>query len=360
MTTTMTTTADDRFEERVRDLEADIASVCGVLNAAAGRLVELVADALDGELWNGWGIHSATHWLGWQAGMSRSRAAGLVKLAERRAELPSAVAALVAGELSADAAVAIARRAPAAYEASITDQAKVLTIGQLGKVLAGYHYDDETEEARPKPREDERSVSSGVDDVGWWGTIRLPAEEGQVVEQAWKAAQEDLYEAERADTPEGQAPRPVTLADAVVGVAESFLRSGEAAHPGSDRYQVLLHLEAPAGDPADGPGILSGHLGPPLPDAARRLLLCDCTLTPVWEREGTPISLGRKARALSRRLRRVVEHRDQGCRVPGCGRQRGIHLHHIVHWEDGGATDTGNPTSCQAALHWSSVDLRFH
>lgn len=178
MTTTMTPTVDDRFEEQVRGLEVEVASVCGVLNAAAGRLVELLADAMEDELWNGWGIHSPAHWLGWQAGMSRSRADGLVKLAGRRAELPSAVAALVAGELSVDAAVAIARRAPAAYEASITEQAKVLTIGQLGKVLAGYHYDDETQKARPKPRDDERSVSSGVDDIGWWGTIRLPARGG--------------------------------------------------------------------------------------------------------------------------------------------------------------------------------------
>lgn len=32
--------------------------------------------------------------------------------------------------------------------------------------------------------------------------------------------------------------------------------------------------------------------------------------------------------------------RDRGCRVPGCDRSRWRHVHHMTHWEDGGATDT--------------------
>lgn len=38
----------------------------------------------------------------------------------------------------------------------------------------------------------------------------------------------------------------------------------------------------------------------------------------------------------------VVEDRDRGCRVPGCSRSRGLQIHHVVHWEDGGPTDTTN------------------
>jgi len=331
---------DDRFEDQVRTLEAEVASTMGVVNASLGRLVELVADALDEDLWGQWGIHSPAHWVGWQTGMTPSRAAGVVQLASRRDELPSAIAALVAGELSIDAAVAIGRRAPANHERSITELAKVMTMSQLRSSLKDYHYDAETEATKPKPREDDRSVSTGTDERGWWGKIRLPADEGKVVEQALRSSHEDLLEREQADTPEGDEVRKVTMADALVGVAESYLRQGEAAKPGSDRYQVMLHLSPAVGD--DGTLILSAHLGVVLPDAVRRLLLCDCTLTPVWERDGTPISMGRRTRALPRRMRKAVEHRDQGCRIPGCGRRRGLHLHHIVHWEDGGATDTSN------------------
>ncbi len=38
----------------------------------------------------------------------------------------------------------------------------------------------------------------------------------------------------------------------------------------------------------------------------------------------------------------VVEERDRTCRTPGCERHRHLQVHHLVHWEDGGPTDTHN------------------
>ncbi|ORB42830.1 hypothetical protein BST41_09240, partial [Mycolicibacterium porcinum] len=84
------------------------------------------------------------------------------------------------------------------------------------------------------------------------------------------------------------------------------------------------------------------HLGPVLSDEERQYLLCDA-ICEVWlERHGQPISVGRSTRTISRRLRRALEHRDRCCVVPGCGATRGLHAHHIVHWEDGGPTDLDN------------------
>lgn len=45
---------------------------------------------------------------------------------------------------------------------------------------------------------------------------------------------------------------------------------------------------------------------------------------------------------MPRRIRRLVEHRDGGCRVPGCDSTLWLQVHHIVHWEDHGHTVTGN------------------
>ncbi|MFN3007715.1 HNH endonuclease signature motif containing protein, partial [Mycolicibacterium wolinskyi] len=39
---------------------------------------------------------------------------------------------------------------------------------------------------------------------------------------------------------------------------------------------------------------------------------------------------------------RALEHRDRCCVVPGCGATRGLHAHHIIHWEDGGLTELSN------------------
>ncbi|MBA3283350.1 MAG: DUF222 domain-containing protein [Acidimicrobiia bacterium] len=329
------------LEERVARIEGEIAEVMGVVNAAHGRLVGLLGEALDDDLWQGWAIHSPAHWLSWQAGMSASRAQGIVKIAERRAEVPSAVAALVAGELSVDAAVAVARRAPASHEASITEFAKIATISQLQRCLRDYAYDDDADDGNSKPDEDTRSVSMGTDAQGWWLKGRLPVDQGAVVEQAIKAARDDLYRQERAALVEGERPPLVTWADGLVAAAEAALTVGEARFPGSDRYLVHLHLDA-SPTPDDPTGVLSLHLGPPLPAALRGLLLCDTQLRPVFEAHGTPVSIGRQSRTISRRLRRLIERRDGGCAVPGCARTTNLDIHHITHWEHGGGTDTHN------------------
>ncbi|RUP02227.1 MAG: hypothetical protein EKK34_24660, partial [Mycobacterium sp.] len=51
---------------------------------------------------------------------------------------------------------------------------------------------------------------------------------------------------------------------------------------------------------------------------------------------------GRSTRTVNRRLRRALEHRDRCCAVPGCGATRGLHAHHIRHWENGGPTELFN------------------
>src|SRR5690606_13371856 len=109
--------------------------------------------------------------------------------------------------------------------------------------------------------------------------------------------------------PEGADPVSVTNADGLLSVAEAALQVGEARFPGADRYLVHAHLEAtrsPHGEIRPAAGALSIHWGPVLPDAVRRRLLCDASLVPVLELNGTPINLGRKTRSISRALRLAV------------------------------------------------------
>ncbi|MDA3642250.1 HNH endonuclease signature motif containing protein, partial [Mycobacterium xenopi] len=66
-------------------------------------------------------------------------------------------------------------------------------------------------------------------------------------------------------------------------------------------------------------------------------------LCEVWfERAGEPIGAGRATRLINRRLRRALGHRHPTCAVPGCEATRGLHAHHIIHWEDGGPTELSN------------------
>lgn len=342
------------FGRACEAFELRVARLAGVANALGGELVDLVAEALDEGFAQGWGIHSPGHWLAWQMGLAPARAEGIVRLARRRDELPTTMAALRAGEMSLDAAVEIGRLAPASHEVSICEFAQVATVSQLRRVLRsyGFDFDAESDEAKAQERRqvgEHRSVSMGTDDTGWWMRGRLPADEGAVVERAIAAARDDVFRARREDQGAAEqrlglpaAPPPVvTLADGLLAVAEASLDAGAAAHPGSDRYQVHLHLDAsPTAE--DPHGVLSVGLGQPIPAALRSLLLCGCDLRPVFEVHGAALSVGRRHRTVTSRMRRIIEHRDRGCRVPGCGRTWGLEVHHLWHWEDGGPTDTPN------------------
>lgn len=328
-------------EEKYRHLgvvEDELALVAGVTNASYGRLVEIVGEALHDDLWHGWGIHSPGHWLAWKAGISKARAHQLVRIARRRMELPCAVAALVAGELSVDQAHQIALHVPAAFDRDVTEFARVATVAQLRKVLPRYQWYEDVEDAPPPEERRALSLSYSEDGQGRIGAT-LPMDETAVVESALRAAREHLYQEAVADLPT-DAPRPqIGLAEALVSLAKSYLVHGQAQHPASDRYVIHAHLET---TPGSAGNLLSLHLGPVLPHHLRRLHTCDATIRPVWETEGTPVNVGRDQRIVPRRVRRVIEHRDGGCAVPGCGRTHGLEIHHIVHWEDGGATDSHN------------------
>lgn len=424
-----------------------VSALMGVINSAFGELVAAIGPVVADEVGLGPGVHTPAAWVAWRTGLSPAHARNLVRLAERAEELPVATAALVAGELSVDQAAEIARHVHAVYDHDATEVGRLMTVRQLRKALPAYRTDPlpapeagadpSSTETDPEPAEGEgaggeqpkptgptpvpeRSVSTGVDEHGWWAKIRLSIDEGAVVDQALSAIRDDLYRQARRDTPDDDRVRRCR-ADALVAMAEAGLAAGEARLPGADRYLVHLHYEAnpvpgtppgpgpaptassplgrapaPSAGPTPGPAderdhvaptapspsmartvpvgrvapptsatadersadprggdppeasvgaALSVHLGPRLPAALRSLVLCDPTMRAVEHRGGVPVNLGRRTRVVTARLRRLVEHRDGGCIVPGCSATVGIEIHHITHWEQGGATDTHNLAS---------------
>ena len=118
-------------------------------------------------------------------------------------------------------------------------------------------------------------------------------------------------------------------------LVESGWDAEAARRPHGQHTTMVMHLDIKE-------RIAALHLGPLLPDAERRYLSCDATCEVWFERDGEVIGSGRTTRLISRRLRRALEHRDRTCVVPGCGATRGLHAHHLRHWEDGGLTELAN------------------
>ena len=112
------------------------------------------------------------------------------------------------------------------------------------------------------------------------------------------------------------------------------------------RATLMIHTpEAALHEGSDEPGayVDAGDTGIPIANDTARRLACDAVRQAVVEdSRGVPLRLGRRTRTVPAYLFRLLKHRDQHCRAPGCNRTRGLHAHHVVHWADGGATDLDN------------------
>ncbi|MBI1845354.1 MAG: HNH endonuclease [Candidatus Rokubacteria bacterium] len=73
-----------------------------------------------------------------------------------------------------------------------------------------------------------------------------------------------------------------------------------------------------------------------------RRLACDATRVVIrHDDDGQITEVGARTRAIPPALRRALQHRDVGCRFPGCG-LRFTQGHHLRHWAEGGPTTLSN------------------
>jgi len=133
-------------------------------------------------------------------------------------------------------------------------------------------------------------------------------------------------------------------ADALMLVAESVLHHGIDPGAPGERYQVVVHIDAPVLADPDAPGESVLEEGTYVPAETSQRLACDATRV-VMRRDpdGHLIEIGARTRTIPPALRRTLQHRDHGCRFPGCGRSFG-QGHHIRHWANGGPTTLSNLT----------------
>jgi len=128
-----------------------------------------------------------------------------------------------------------------------------------------------------------------------------------------------------------------------------FARFGTAAHverldPGApgERYQVVVHVDAPVLADPDQPGQSVLEDGAYSSAEESRRIACDAGRVVMrHDADGRLTEIGARTRTIPPALRRALQHRDQGCRFPGCG-SRFTQGHHIRHWANGGPTTLSN------------------
>jgi hypothetical protein len=249
------------------------------------------------------------------------------------------------GRLSYSKLRALTRVATPENEDTLLEMAEHATAAQLERLVRGVRAATRADEERE--RHQRRSLTLyPAEDGSWVIRGRLDPEVGAVLAKALEAAADQVYQSEDRDASPTPAQR---CADAIGLLAEAALRGGELRSGAgrADRYQVVLHLERSLlgeGAMPPGPMALAGSLDHGLRVSAEtaRRIACDAGLVSMIHDEGgRALDVGRRSRVVSPALRRALEHRDRGCRFPGCSNTR-CDAHHVVHWCDGGETRPDN------------------
>ncbi|MGH9288507.1 MAG: DUF222 domain-containing protein [Acidimicrobiales bacterium] len=343
--------AAEKGTSDVRSLEDRVAETVGLLNVVTAELVCLIGEALRTGGWEGFGIRSPEHWVVWRCGMSPARARRLVALARRLETLPATTGLFTAGALGEDQTAVIVRHTDTDHDRQVADLAPSLTVPQLTRALPSLPRpepepsgdgSDDTDNGEPEGQSRRAVRFAHGDDGMWWCSVRLPSDQGALVQKALEVGRDREFWLRHPDHRDGDPgdPGDVSWADGLLRLAQAGLdaldHTTAAGRPPGERTQVILHLDADRHVP---PRL---HLGPVLPTAVADYLSCDATVRYLLLRHGQPVAMGRRERTVNPRQRMIVEHRDGGCRVPGCDYSRWLHVHHIQHWSKGGPTDPQN------------------
>jgi len=240
-------------------------------------------------------------------------------------------------------------------------------VGQAGaaehveRIVRGWRWVDRAEEARDtEKRHRGRALHVYQDDDGMVIVRgRLEPEVGALFMQALAAARETLRPRTpsvsadmstknvSAEAPTGRdtwMPEAPTFeqqqADALGLLAETALHHGLNPGAPAEHFQVVVHVDAPV--LTDGPGQAIIEDGSRVSSEGSQRLACDATRVIMrHDADGRVTEVGARTRTIPPALRRALQHRDGGCRFPGCGVRFG-QGHHIQHWAHGGPTTLSN------------------
>ncbi|HEV8597293.1 MAG TPA: DUF222 domain-containing protein [Candidatus Dormibacteraeota bacterium] len=337
-----------------RDLDQlgdEIAELSAHLEAATAQLLDLIREFDAREGWNT-GFRSCAAWLSWRVGLDLGAARERVRVARALGTLPRLAHALAHGELSYAKVRALTRVATPETEEQLLAVGRAGTAEHVERIVRGWRRVDRIAEARETKRQHASRALHVYQDEDGMVTIRgrLEPEVGALLVQALAAAREALYQRGRSqnsfDHPADVSAETPTMAqqqaDALALLAETALHHGIDPGAPGDRYQVVVHVDAPALADPDQPGPSILEDGAHVSAETSRRLACDASRVVMRHGgDGRVVEVAARTRTVPPALRRALHHRDRGCRFPGCGVRFG-QGHHIRHWAHGGPTALSN------------------
>lgn len=313
----------------------ELAELAGQRNAIDGRIVEIAAEMDSDELCGATGARSVAALVAWKIGSSSANAHTITTIARRLEAFPRCAQGMREGRLSLDQVGVIAARAGEGSDEHYAELARVATVNQLRTAVKLEPRPEPDPGPAPRP-----SITKTSDEEFTCWRIRLPHLDAAKFDAALASHRDALIAEWKRDHGDGECasdqrpPLPAT-GEAFMRLVEAGWDAEAARRPHGHHTTVVVHIDVEQRAAAL-------HLGPLLTEAERHYLTCDATCEIWFERNGEVIGSGRATREINRRLRRALEYRHPTCAVPGCGATRGLHAHHIRHWEDGGPTELAN------------------
>jgi 5-methylcytosine-specific restriction endonuclease McrA len=329
----------------------EIAELSVHLDAATARLLDLIREFDTRGGWNN-GFQSCAAWLSWRVGLDIGAARERVRVAHALETLPRLAQALARGELSYAKVRALTRVATPETEERLLAVGRAGTADHVERIVRGWRRMDHKAEAQEDARRHARRELYMYQGDAGMVVIRgrLAPEVGAVLAQALAAARETLYQRARTQagavsSPDVPAETPTMAqqqADAMGLLAETALHHGIDPGAPGERYQVVVHVDAPVLEDSDAPGQSALEDGVRVSAETSRRMACDASRVVMRHgRDGRVVEVAARTRTIPPALRRALHHRDRGCRFPGCGSRFG-QGHHIHHWARGGPTTLSN------------------
>ena len=331
------------------ELIAEITTLAGHLNAANARFLALVAELDRRRGWAEWGVKSCAHWLNWKCGIALGAARERLRVAHALTSLPKVAAAMADGRISYSKARELTRVADDTNEDYLLNIALYGTTTHVEQVARSYRRAlDAKELSREAVQQRDQSLWFFSEPDG--STVirgRVPAEIGALFKRALEAAEHSLPIPKNvpagtfSDSDDLHRTRKRRV-EALATLAESFLATGPRDLSGSDRQQIVVHIDAETFQHRCA-GRCELEQGPSIAAETARRLACDSSVIRIVENaKGEPLDVGRRTRTIPPAIRRALTSRDKGCRFPGCNFRRYLDGHHVRHWADGGETKLSN------------------
>jgi len=361
-------------------LPNDASTIRERLHVLSNKITSSHADLLEllvrfDEL-EGWRCNGSKHcaaWMNSEIGVSVQTGWEYLRVGRRLRTLTTLRALFRVGKISWSKVRLITRVADESNERLLCHAALDASVSDVKKLCEGYRWNDNSDSGAENAKAMHQWLSRSLtwteaSDGNTKIQITLPPELAQVF---LNSVEQSVNQTDPTSTRISQ-----RRADAAVLMAEKSLQSEGREIATSDRYQVVVSVDAAELEKQDtlAPSNVSTHdhtpqtipnratikkrasiqnAGPIAKETARRIA-CDCSVSVNQTNQGEPINIGRKSRVWPATMARAIRDRDQVCVWPGCIHSRHLHIHHIKHWADGGETSVSNG-ACLCSHHHTMV-----